>query len=253
MRVLEPALELGREALVLARSFGERARQPPGDRVEQHHRRQLAAGEDVRADRDRVGREVRDDPLVEALEARREERQRRLGGELLDDGLRQRPPLRRQRDHPLLGRLAVDGVERGRDDVDAQHHPGAAAVGLVVDLAGAQRRRVAVVEEPQLELGAENGGERPLLGHPRECVRNLGEDVETQSRSRLLVGVREAAGDEDPARVEVDVEHAALDERQQQAGVEREHVVGGTVLHLGDSTERAAAFLLDGRPTSWKT
>ena len=90
----------------------------------------------------------------------------RLGRELLDERLVELPPLRRQRDHALRGRAAVDGVERGGDDVDAQHHPGAAAVRLVVDLPGAQRRRVAVVEEPQLELGAEHGGERPLLGQP---------------------------------------------------------------------------------------
>ena len=191
---------------------------------------------------------MRDDPLVEPLEARGEERQRRLGRELLDDGLGQRPTLGRQRDHALVGRAAVDRVERGRDDVDAQHHPGAAAVGLVVDLAAAQRRRVAVVEEPELELGPENGRERPLFGHPCERMRNLGEDVETHSRSRLLVVAREAAGDEDPAFVEVDVEHAGLDERQQQAGVEGERVVGRSVLHLGDRTERAAAFLLDAEP-----
>ena len=53
----------------------QRAGQPPRDRVEQHHRRQVAAGEDVRPDRDRVGGEVLHDPLVEALEARREQRQ----------------------------------------------------------------------------------------------------------------------------------------------------------------------------------
>ena len=33
-------------------------------------------------------------------------------------------PLRRQRDHAVLGHAAVHGVERGRDDVDPQHHPG---------------------------------------------------------------------------------------------------------------------------------
>ena len=40
-----------------------------------------------------------------------------------------------------VGPAAVDGVERRRDDVDPQHHPGAAAVGLVVDAARPQRRR----------------------------------------------------------------------------------------------------------------
>ena len=47
------------------------------------------------------------------------------------------PALRRQRDHAVVGRAAVDGVERSGDDVHAQHHPRAAAVGLVVDLAAA--------------------------------------------------------------------------------------------------------------------
>src|SRR5581483_2025353 len=53
-----------------------------------------------------------------------------------------------------------------------------AAVGLVVDLPGAERREVAVVEEPQVELVAEDRGQRPLLGQPRESVGNQGEEVE---------------------------------------------------------------------------
>ena len=75
-------------------------------------------------------------------------------------------PLRRERDHRAGRRAAVGGLERRGDDVDAQHHPRAAAVRLVVDLAGAQRRRLAVVEETQLELGAEDARDRPLLGEP---------------------------------------------------------------------------------------
>ena len=78
VRVLEPAVELGARSSRLARTPRCRAR--PGSRraiaSTQHHRRQLAAGEDVRADRDRVRGEVLDDPLVEALEPRREQRQR---------------------------------------------------------------------------------------------------------------------------------------------------------------------------------
>ena len=165
---------------MLARALGERARQAARDRVDQHHRRQLAAGEDVRADRDRVRREVLHDPLVEALEARRQQRQALLLRELLHDRLRELPSLRRQRDHAVLGHAAVDGVERGRDDVDAQHHPRAAAVRLVVDLAGAQRRRVAIAEQAQVELVAEDGRDGPLLGEPREGVRDRCEDVELQ-------------------------------------------------------------------------
>ena len=69
---------------------------------------------------------------------------------------------------------AVGGLERGGDDVDAQDHPRAAAVRLVVDLAGAERRRVAVVEEAQLELAAEDVRDRPLLGQPGIGVRERG-------------------------------------------------------------------------------
>ena len=50
--------------------------------------------------------------------------------------------------------------------------PGAAAVRLVVDLAGGERRVVAVVEEPQVELVAEHGRNRTLLGEPGERVGN---------------------------------------------------------------------------------
>ena len=183
VRVLEAAAELLREALELAGALGEGAGQPPGDRVEQHHRRQIAVREDVRADRDRVGREMLDDALVEALEPGGEERQLVRGRELFDDLLRQRASFRRERDHPLRPRIAVHGLERGRDDVDAQHHAGAAAVGLVVDLAGAERRRLAVVEEPQVELGPEHRADRPLLGEPGEGVRDECEDVDSHCES----------------------------------------------------------------------
>src|SRR3954447_11808237 len=71
VRILEPAVELGGEALDLTRLVrAERARQAARDRVHEHHRRQLAAGEDVRANRDRIRRKVRHDALVEPLEPR---------------------------------------------------------------------------------------------------------------------------------------------------------------------------------------
>ena len=113
---------------------------------------------------------------------RREHGDPRLDGQLFDERLVELAALRRERDHASRGCLAVDGLERRRDDVDPQHHPGAAAVRRVVDLAGTQRRRVAVVEEPELELGAEDGGDRLLLGQPAERVWHLGEDVETHRR-----------------------------------------------------------------------
>ncbi len=94
--------------------------------------------------------------------------------------LRQLPALRRERDHAMGRRAAVDRVERRRDDVDPQHHPRPAPVGLVVDAARVERGRVAVGEEPQVELAAEHRGERALLRQPREGRRNEREDIEAQ-------------------------------------------------------------------------
>ena len=80
----------------------------------------------------------------------------------------------------MVGKPAVGRVERGRDDVDAQHHARAAAVRLVVHLAGLERRRVAVVEQAELELSAEHGRERALLGEPGERMRDEREDIDSQ-------------------------------------------------------------------------
>ncbi len=109
-----------------------------------------------------------------------------LGGELLDEGLVELSPLRREGDQTARWLGTVGRLERRGDDVDAENHPGATAVGRVVDLAGAQRRRVTVVEEPKLELRPEDGGDRLLLGQPAERVWNLGEDVEAH-RARVSV------------------------------------------------------------------
>jgi hypothetical protein len=87
----------------------------------------------------------------------------------------------------VVGAVSVGRVERRRDDVDAQHHARAAAIRVVVDLPLPERRRVAVVEQPQVELGPENGSQRPLLGEPGERVRKEREDIDAQSRRRLAI------------------------------------------------------------------
>ena len=240
MRELDAALELGGERLALGRALGQRAGLQPRDRVDEHHRRQLAAGEDVRPDRDRVRAEVREDPLVEALEPRGEEGQPLLAGELLDDRLVELAALRRERDHAVLGHAAVDGVERRRGDVHAQHHARPAAVRRVVHLAVRKRRRVAVAEEAQVDLGAEHGRERTLLGQPTEGVRNKGEDVDLHSGS-----VRETGGDVDCACAQVDLADALLVHGQEDPGVELEDVVRDARRDLLHRAEPAAALLDD--------
>ena len=89
----------------------------------------------------------------------------RLSGELLHQRLVELAALWRERDDAVGRKLAVDGLERRGDDVDAQHHPGAAAVRVVVDLARRERRRVAVVEDAEFELRG-RGPLRPA-GAPR--------------------------------------------------------------------------------------
>ena len=72
----DAAVELGGEGLLeSALPLAERARQRPRHGVEHDHRGQLAAGEHVGPDRQSFCREMLDDPLVEALEARGEQRQ----------------------------------------------------------------------------------------------------------------------------------------------------------------------------------
>ena len=122
------------------------------------------------------------DALVEALEAGREQRQPLLGGELFDHGLRQLTTLRRQRDDPMRRRACVSGLEGGRDDVDSKHHPGAAAVRLVVDLRACERRVVAIAEQAQVQLAAEHSCKGALLRQPRKGLRDQGENVELQRR-----------------------------------------------------------------------
>src|SRR5215210_851412 len=55
VRILEAAFEAGRERLLVARSLAQRSREPPRDRIDHDHRRQLPSRENIRPDRDRVG------------------------------------------------------------------------------------------------------------------------------------------------------------------------------------------------------
>ena len=181
--ILQTTVELGGKALERTRFLPDRSGQPARDRVDEDHRRKVAVRQHVRPDRDRVRREMLHDALVESLEAGGQQSEPLLLRELLHDLLRQLTALRRQCDDTPIGHAAVDGVERGCDDIDPQDHPCAAAVRLVVHLRGAKRRGVAVREEPQVELGAKDAGDRTLLRQPGEGMRNQSEDVELHGRA----------------------------------------------------------------------
>ena len=119
-----------------------------------------------------------EDPLVESLEPRRQQRECGLHRELFDELLVELPSLRRERDDAVVRRTAVHSVERGRDDVHPKHHPRPASVRVVVHLSGAQRGRVAVVEDAELELVPEHRRQRTSLANPVERGRNEREDVD---------------------------------------------------------------------------
>ena len=98
-----------------------------------------------------VAREVLDDPLVEALVASAQQRQRGLAGQLVDERVVEQRARRARARSPAAARAARRGRCRsGRaarvDHVDAQDHAGAAAERRVVDLPAAQRRVVAEVD-----------------------------------------------------------------------------------------------------------
>ena len=242
MRVLEPSLEARGEALFRPRALTQRAGKPSGHGVGNDHRRKLTAGEDVGPDRESIAREVLQDALVEALEPGREQGQVLLARKLVDDPLVELPSLRRQGDHPVLGQAAVDALERRRDDIHPQDHSRATAVGLVVDLAA--RRPVPVVEEAQVELAAEDGGDGALFGDGSEDMGYEREDVEAQGLSRLVISRRKTGRHQDSAPVEVDLSDTGLDEREQDSRVELQRVVGRAWDDIGDETEPPAPLLL---------
>ena len=125
-----------------------------------------------------------DDALVEALVAPAQQRDRRLGRELVDEGVVEHPAAGGQRDDaPLAAQVdrvdAVEAAQRGVHDVDAQHHPGAAAERRVVDLAAGQRRVVARVEGAQLVAAAR--GRCATWRWPRNHSNQSGNRVTTSS------------------------------------------------------------------------
>jgi hypothetical protein len=124
MRIFEkPAFE----ALLL--SAGGRAHYPgeePNASVEEDQSADLAAREDVVADRDRDDGAGLEQALVDPLEAAAEDRDPGAGGELADEGLGERAAARGHGEERGFGALLQDMVDRRAEHVGAHHHPGAA-------------------------------------------------------------------------------------------------------------------------------
>ena len=80
--------------------MAERAGQLAHQHVGDDHRRQLAAGQHVAADRELVVGEVLVDAVVEALVAAAEQRHVRLGDQLVGDRVVEQRPGRREQHDP---------------------------------------------------------------------------------------------------------------------------------------------------------
>src|SRR3954447_24208233 len=184
VRVLRAALERGGEGLLGRRLvLAEYARQLAQDRVADDHRGELSARQHVAADRQLLGGEVLDDPLVEALVAAAQQGECGLGGELVDQRVVEQPSGRRQRDHaPLLGQLhrvdPVAGAQGGLQDVHAQDHARAPAERRVVDLPPLQRRGGPHVDRLDGVPGGERVGHVALAAEPLEPVGEEREHVD---------------------------------------------------------------------------
>ena len=141
--------------------------------------------------------EVLEDPLVEALVAPAQQRERRLGGQLGRQRVVEQPPARRQGDHPprLPQRRGIDPVARPQrrlHDVDAQDHPRAAAERRVVDLAPTSAASTRAGRRTR------TSGPAPARSRTCRCSRNhsnhCGKSVKTSMFTRPRTPCRRRSG-----------------------------------------------------------
>ena len=108
-------------------------------RVDEYERGQLAARQDVVADRDLARHKCLADPLVDALVVARDEDEARREREPVGERLRERLAVGREEDD-LVDRLALglgrleERLDAGEERLGPEHHAALAAVRLVVDL-----------------------------------------------------------------------------------------------------------------------
>ena len=159
-----------------------------------------------------------DNALIDPFVPPGQQRQRLLARELGDQAVVEHRPAGREHDHsPLVAQLhriaAVASSQRRLDDVDSQHHSGAAAERRVVDLPGVQRRVIAVVDVLEAVAARERVGDVALALEPRERLREQREDVDLHGRLGLA---QEPQVDVDRAPVEIDLAYGVGDQRHEQ-------------------------------------
>ena len=243
VRVLESAAELVGERLELARALAERAGQPSRDRVDEHHRGQVAVREHVRADRDRVAsrgarRCARRSPRSAPRGASRAPRSRAPRRSPASAGA----PAGSARSPGWGGAPPYTASSAAATTSTRSTMPAPPPYGSSSTCAVSQRRRVAVREEAQVELAAEHRRDRALLGQPGERVRDEREDVELHQSANpaATTSMRRAS------RSTLRMQSSTIG--SEHPGVELEHVVRDTGDHVRDRSERAAVLLHDLEP-----
>ena len=181
----------GAEGLLGGRLLvAERARQLAQHGVRDHHRRELAAREHVAADRDRLGAEVLDDPLVEALVAAAQQRQRRLRGELVGERVVEQPAARGRARSRGGARAASTGSRRSvraappRRRRRAAPSPPRRRTATSSTLPAFSGVVAAVVDALDRVAVRERVGDVALGAEPVEPVREEREDVDDHASPR---------------------------------------------------------------------
>jgi hypothetical protein len=126
---------LGEGILGHALRVADHAGDQPGHALDERHGGDLATAEDEVSEGDLVRLENLVHPLVEALVPPAQDEQTGLVAESRGEGVIQAPASGGQQDGSgLRGIVTTDLADRGQDRWRLQHHAGAAAVRLVVDL-----------------------------------------------------------------------------------------------------------------------
>ena len=176
----------------MAEDAGDQAR----DRVQDHHRGGLAAGQHAVADRDLLERPPVADALVEALVPPAQEQQPAPPGRARARASGRSARLRGERRIiRAFGASATHRLEAVEDRLGLDQHPGPPAEGLVVHGLAAVGREVAEVVEPHVgQPLLVRDAERPLGQEAPEEPGEEGQDVDAHEEAVGGERVRGAPG-----------------------------------------------------------
>src|SRR5262245_9021782 len=198
LRVLQPprlAMGLLRHAVRVAEHAGD----VPHDRVDDHHRRHLAAVADEVADRYFARLQPEPDALVEALVAPAQQEQSLLLRQFPDERLVKAPPGGRQQDE-LTGIFGQrpHRLDRVEDRPRHDDHARPAAEGAVVNALVLARRPIADVPQVNLDELLFQGQLQKALGKiALKDLREQGQHIKAHARSDCKRG---ASASEDDAQ-----------------------------------------------------